>query len=153
MDRSERIRILEAARAQATLEHDTEGAIRMLEAMLRENPDDLDALMLKGNILDMDGNHEEALNFYQQALNLDPENVPALIDFGDCIAWLGRYQEAIGYYDRALELLKHGKFYLNPRDECKSAYLGKLEALRDSGHVEEARAWQVEMHALFPEFQ
>lgn len=145
--------MMRPARALATLEHDTAGAIRVLEAILRENPDDLDALMLKGNILDMDGNHEEALKFYQQALNLDPDNVPALIDFGDCIAWLGRYQEAIGYYERALELLKQGKFYLDPRDECRSAYRGKLEALRDSGQVEKARAWQIEMQALFPENQ
>ncbi len=153
MDRSERIGILEAARALATLEHNTAGAIRKLEAILRENPNDLDALMLKGNVLDMDGNHEEALRFYQQALSLDPDNVSALIDFGDCVAWLGRYQEAIGYFDRALELLRQGKFYLDSREECKSAFLSKLEALRDSGQVEKARAWQAEMNVLFPEFQ
>src|SRR3990172_1381397 len=50
MDRDERIKILEAARSLATLEHDCDGAILRVDEVLRENPDDPDGLMLKGNI-------------------------------------------------------------------------------------------------------
>ncbi len=150
MDRDERMRILEAARALAVLEHDYDGALLRLQPILRENPHDPDGLMLKGNILDLDERHGEALDCYERVLNSDPENVAALIDMGDCLSWSGRYQEAIQFFDRALVLLGQGRYYLDQQDELESACRGKLGALRESGRAEEARAYELEMDRLFP---
>ena len=150
MDRDERIKILEAARSLATLEHDCDGAILRVDEVLRENPDDPDGLMLKGNILDLDERHEEALECYKRVLHIDPQNVAALIDMGDSHSWSGNYDEAVKFFDRALGVLRQGKYYLDPRDELESAYRGKLGALREGGKSEEARACELEMHRLFP---
>ncbi len=143
------MRILEAARALAVLEHDYDGAILRLRAILQENPHDPDGLMLKGNILDLDARHGEALECYQRVLNNDPDNVAALVDMGDCLSWSGRYQEAIEFFDRSLVLLGQGRYYLDHRDELESAYRGKLGALREGGRAEEARICELEMDHLF----
>jgi tetratricopeptide (TPR) repeat protein len=153
MESHERKIILEAARSLATLEHDYEGALQRVEQILAENPDDIDALMFKGNILDLDHKHQEALRCYRYVLDIDPDNVAALIDMGDCYSWLDAYEQAIGFFDRALEFLRQGRFYLNPQEECKSAYLGKILALRESGRLEEASNCEREAEAECQRFR
>lgn len=95
MESLERKTILEAARSLATLEHDYEGALQRIDQILAENPEDIDALMFKGNILDLDERHQEALRCYRYVLDIDPDNVAALIDMGDCHTWLDAYEQAI----------------------------------------------------------
>ena len=80
---------------------------------MRQNPDDLNALRLKGNVLDLGASDEEAdfdheqrakmlemaLECYERILALAPHNALALIDLADFWKNQDRYDESLGYYD------------------------------------------------------
>ncbi len=85
-------------------------------ALLRNNNQDPDALVLRGRIMYAQGENEKAIQHFRQALSCDPDFKEAVRNLrmvqklermkqeGNSAFKLGRYQEAINTYSGALEV-------------------------------------------------
>ena len=118
-------------------------SIQECDKVLQANPNDVDALVNKGNALKFRTNTmlrvdsikqdrpkylEQAVKAYDKALEIDPRNTEALMQKGSILDLLGRHEEALGSYDKAIEA--------NPRDA--ESWLLKGNALSQIGKYEEA---------------
>ncbi len=98
----------------------------------RVDPDDVDLLILRGNLLDTMNRFEEAARLYRRVLRLDPDNPLALVDLADSYACAREeHRNALRYYDRALRALERGRFHANAAEEFVEACVGKAETLLD----------------------
>ena len=79
-------------------------ALSYFEQVLEKEPDHLNAVLKKGNILGKIGKYEQAILSYNKALELDSNNVLALVNKGLAYHYLEQYDEAISCYDKVLEL-------------------------------------------------
>ena len=117
-------------------------------ALLRNNSQDPEALVLRGRVMYGQGENEKALQLFRMALNCDP-------DFREAVKWLktvqkldrlkqegnaefksGRYQAAIQKYDEALQVDPSNKSInsklLQNRAQCKLKLKQYDEAIADS---------------------
>ena len=152
LDPSKRIELLEKAKALAILHHDCQEALKTLAPLLTENPMDVDALILRGNILDLGEEYEESKKCYDTVLRMNPNNTRGLIDMADWYSHKGDVNKASDYYDRALTLLKNNNYYLCREEELKEAYLGKILLLREVGDLDQAQATEAEAQSTCPGF-
>jgi predicted O-linked N-acetylglucosamine transferase (SPINDLY family) len=83
-------------------------AERRYQAVLREFPDQFDALHLLGVIRQKQGRHKEAVEMIRAALRRDAASAAAHYNLGISLAALGRHQEAAESYESALAI--HPKF-------------------------------------------
>jgi hypothetical protein len=126
-----RLELLEEAR-RSSLSSDPVGALKAVDEVLRRNPDDLEALQLKGNLLEKDALEQNefsskrlsrsqgyllARRCYESILEKDASNTSALLDIGDHYLHLDALDLAQTYYSRLLKLLKAGEFRTNWREE------------------------------------
>jgi tetratricopeptide (TPR) repeat protein len=124
---------LESIRSEA-IAGGYEKALTTLNQFLEENPDEIDALRLKGNILELralDGaqyhakkllrlpDYVQAQECYEKILDIDARNTLALIDLGDHYKNLGAYDKAISFLARAASLLDAGEFRLGVKEEAQ----------------------------------
>jgi len=92
-------------RALASLQSgDPAGAFAALEAVLRLDPDNFDALNLSGVAATRLGRHEDAVALLERALALQPEHAGAHNNLGLVLRLLGRTEEAVVAYRRTTEL-------------------------------------------------
>jgi tetratricopeptide (TPR) repeat protein len=95
-------------------------------AVLKQKPDDFDALHLLG-LLNMDcGRLPEALRLIGAALRANARSADALANYGLVLQQLGRYQEALAAYDKALALRPAYAEVLNNRGNALKR-LGRLD--------------------------
>jgi len=106
-------------------------ANELYDLILKEYPDDVNALYNKGLVLYDLGKLEEAIVWYDKALGIDPKHVYALNNKGAALDKLGKLEEAITWFDKALEI--------NPKHV--SALSNKGVALDKLGKHEEAITW------------
>ena len=151
MDHDERLERLEAARESAR-EGEYRHALEQAQDVLDAEPYDLNALALKGNILDYQSEvatelgladlaaeaSEEALHCYQTMLEIDSENVRALIDLGDRQARRGRHEDALGWFDRAIAELDAGRYFSVLEEDLAEALTRKRDSLIALGRTTEA---------------
>jgi len=84
---------------------DAENAIDALIDAVRLDPENVNALILLGNLhARAHSDAETALSFYERVLELDPENYLAINNFGGNLANLGKYDEAKRYFELAHDL-------------------------------------------------
>jgi Flp pilus assembly protein TadD len=143
-------------------------ALACLEGLLQEDPRNVDALRLKGNVIELAAYSEdyrpgeqggqaprveEAESCYREILRLDPANVLAMIDLGDHHCNLGNFDLADSMYDKAIDCLLNGHYCLDFSDEAISAYDGKIDIARTRGgsdqtivELEQAQAALVAKH-------
>jgi protein O-GlcNAc transferase len=76
----------------------------VLQTLLAHEPDNLDALVLKGNLMNDLGRPAEAIPCYQKALQLKPDRADALANLGNALQYLGGLQDAVSCYERAIAL-------------------------------------------------
>lgn len=67
----------------------------VVEQILRKNPDNPEALSLKGNVLRSKGQIDEALNCFQNAFYLDSENIRHSLEIAKCLYFLGRFMQSL----------------------------------------------------------
>lgn len=78
--------------------------VTLLKSILKEDPENLQALIKLGNVT-MDANRcQEALEAYVKALEIDPNNTNVRVDIGTCYRRTGRSDLAVEEYRKALEL-------------------------------------------------
>jgi len=131
-------------------------ALRTVEQLLLNTPDDLDGLRLKGNILELylyAGNLDDsegikkrviARKCYERVLELSPNNTLALIDLGDYWQNQADFDKSLGYYDNAINLLKEKCFYLSLEGEFIEAFQGKQDVLQKMNNELELHLCQKE---------
>ena len=81
--------------AELIAEGEPDRARRVLEALVREQPDNEYAYFFLGSAHYELGNHVKALAAYVKALELAPNYVGAMINAGHTLRMLGRYDQAI----------------------------------------------------------
>lgn len=95
----------EAYRLLAEGETQLEGAFDQVEAALRVEPTNVEALVLKGRMLDHVQHHVDAFLCLSRAVELDETNLDAVLDLAANCSYRERHDEAWEYYRRAGELL------------------------------------------------
>ena len=159
--------ILKKARTIATIHHRCEEALSLVDSFLNTNPKDVDALLLKGNILELMAYHlevsasteqfevndfkESSRKCYEELLKIAPENPVVYKDLGDYWEDKNDKKKALEFYDQSIALLKAGKFYSCAKEEIEAAYWAKYELLKDTGNTEKAIECLEEGKKLYPE--
>lgn len=130
MTDEERNEIIGKASKSVILSKDFNSALELLEGMLDNDPNDIDALSLKGNIIDLyvsqtkNLSEEEKIDklneskgYYEKILRINSNFVRAIIDIGDYWEQFDNYQSALEWYYKARDLLKNGIYSYSLEDE------------------------------------
>ena len=84
------------------------------EAVLKNDPNNQDALVSAGNLNFDLKNYQKAAEYYDHALKNDPKNVNLITDLGSSWLWMNQPLKAIEYYDRSLAIdPKHFQTLMN----------------------------------------
>jgi len=92
----------DAMELQADGKHDE--ARNIVKSVLRENPDNVDALNLMGGIRIAQNAHNDAEAFFRRAVELAPDFAVAWSSLGASLKEQGRFEEAVEALERALSL-------------------------------------------------
>lgn len=132
----------------ADLFHQTknsEGAIKILQELLRKKPEWQEASLLLGDIYQEQERFKEAVNIYLDAINYHPENYDLYYNLGIVYTRLNDFQSAKEYYEKAAELnslLYHAKYNLGQIallcNEIEEAEEYFIECLQDEELEEDA---------------
>lgn len=133
-----RISNLELAR-MSTLSGDYPAALKIIDLLIRQSPNDIDALLLKGNTLELQLSSEseqsahyvDLLNTaracYEKVLSLDPDNSFALKDLADHYGSNGEVEKALSLYRKLIGSLNHrvslGENVNDELEEARAEYL------------------------------
>lgn len=162
MTQQTRIEQLESIRDLAT-EGSYDEAIRRISRFLRGAPHDLEAIRLKGNMLELKAldraqyhckkllrseEYLEARRCYERILKVDEGNTLALIDLGDHFANLGAHDKAGSYYEAALTLLRQGESRTSWRDEVAEAFDRYIDLCNETGRVHDKQRLEREKRSL-----
>ena len=79
-------------------------AVPWCDKILRDNPDDVDTLRVKGLALHCLNKHGESMECYDKILRLSPDDAGALFEKGTVLSSLEKYSDAISCYTKALLL-------------------------------------------------
>jgi len=94
-------------RAQTLMQTDQEAAENSLRAVVKDDPEILDANQMLGQMAAMGGRFEEALGYFQQALAVVPDHTNSLMGMAAAYQALGRSNEALVGFRRALDVGGH----------------------------------------------
>lgn len=92
-----------------------DGAVKILQELLRKKPDWEDATFLLGDIYQEQERFKEAVSLYLDAINYHPENYDLYYNLGMVYTRLNDFQSAKEYYEKAAQLnslLYHAKYSL-----------------------------------------
>ena len=122
------------------LSESVQNQIRSLQAILKQDPKNLKALIEIGN-LNFDSNQiDEAVKYYSQALQIDPHNADVRTDLGIMYRRKGEIDKAIGEFKKAAQIDPHhansrynlGVILLHDKQDIK----GAIQAWEDYLKVE-----------------
>lgn len=112
---------------------DYESALEMVEKTLEIEPDDIRALVLKGDILYCLNRDLEALQVFNHVLSINADCVEALISKAGVLDVLGRHRDALVCCNRAFELIRaHQAFLLPSLYDQKMLLLLRLKRYREA---------------------
>lgn len=113
---------------------DYEAALRMTDKTLEIQPDDVRAMVLRGDILYCMNRDIEALQMFNEVLKQYPECLEAHISKAGVLDVLGEHKEALRYCNRAFELILPKHRFLLP-----SLYDQKIQLLMRLKHYRQAQ--------------
>ncbi len=116
------------------LSEDVQNQIRSLQAILKQDPKNLKALIEIGNLSFDSEQYDEAVKYYSQALQIDPRNADVRTDLGIMYRRKGETDKAIEEFKKAAQL--------NPR-HANSRYNLGVVLLHDKRDMKGAiQAWE-----------
>ncbi|MEN3038849.1 MAG: tetratricopeptide repeat protein [Candidatus Kryptonium sp.] len=117
---------------------DIQGAIRFIESLIKDNPNDLEALNLLATAYGLKGDLGKAMQVFRKSLKIDPNYPETHYQLGLLYYELGNYLKAIEEFYKAIEN------YLPYEKRWKSeAYTALGEAFYKIGLVDEAiKSWK-----------
>ena len=131
-----------------------EEALKNIDRVLLNNPENIDAIRFKGNVIELKNYHEscdeqpvengfnnnlqEAKNCYEKVILLQPEHVGALVDLGTLLNNINENKDALENFDKAISIIfKNKKSCFN--DELIEALEGKIEIFEKLGETEKTK--------------
>ena len=81
-----------------------EQALTSIDRAVRFNPDYAEALIDRGNVLQLLNRHVEAVASYEGALRLRPRDVETIYNCGVALVALGRHADALARFEQALAI-------------------------------------------------
>ena len=133
--KEERLSGLYSKAINSILASNKEEAREILEVILREDPEHVDALMRMGDIFASLRQHEKAADYYKRALSgSSGKNVEALLRLEEQMEALSRWDSAITYAENILELDPDSLSAF----ESKRKILEKLERWEDLVEVQKS---------------
>lgn len=163
---SDRMQVLEEARG-LSLDGHYEEALLMVDRLLQSAADDVDALRLRGNVLELQAldRHEysnkkllsraeyvEARRCYERILALDPGNPMALMDLGDHYKNLSAFDRALEYYAHLAAALAN-KHDSASRDQAEDLLRAVREVLVSNPESVRAATLELECRQLVKSVQ
>jgi tetratricopeptide (TPR) repeat protein len=140
------------------------GAIALINSVLKREPNNVEALRFKGNVIELKVFHSElnennkfvrspeilkARVCYEKALLLEPNNPGVLADLGTHWNNLGNTDKAICFFDRVIALLPDLPELSSSGDDFMEALEGKIEILLARGEeVDEVTRLQQQLNAI-----
>jgi tetratricopeptide (TPR) repeat protein len=129
-------------------------ALDSIEVILGAYPENLDALRLKGNVLEQRALDEnelssrglaissdflDALACYEKILRIDPKNTIGLIDLGDHYKYTDAFDQAFECYGNAIDLLEAGEARIGVESELRELLSTCADLLRYPSASERAK--------------
>lgn len=81
-----------------------ENEVRLLKEVLKEDPQNLQAIIKLGNLMMDSKQFKEAIDAYGKALQIDPKNVNVRVDLGTCYRGAGMPNKAVEEYKKAIKI-------------------------------------------------
>lgn len=106
-------------------------ALKMIEDVLRENPNNTLMLSLKASILSEISSPTETLKHIEKVIASNPNYFQSYHDKRIELMKLGRYKEAISAFDKALELEPYHRYSVTERALAKYKLGDKIGACKD----------------------
>jgi len=105
--------------------------IKTLEETVEANPNDTDALLRLGHLLNDSGFYNKAIERYNSYLKIKPNEPDVIVDLGVCYYQLGDFDSAIKIMENAVEL--------NPNHQIANFNLGIINS--SAGNHDKALEW------------
>ncbi|MEW6002323.1 MAG: tetratricopeptide repeat protein [Nitrospirota bacterium] len=99
-----RVQELYSEALNSLLAHNENEARELLEDILKENPEYLDALLRLGDIACEEENYENANGYYQKARAINPHNIETLFSLEKLMEKTGRWSDALHYLEDILDI-------------------------------------------------
>jgi len=123
-------------------EGNKKAATELCREIIRQKPENYEALHLMGAIAHSNGNQSESIDYFSQVLQLQPDYVEAHMNLGLVLKQQGKLTEAIGHYQQALAL--------KPEDAVLHFSLGK--GMVEAGQIPEAIGHYRQAIGLQPDY-
>lgn len=114
--------------------------INKQEEIVKNNPENHEALLSLAHMLNDNGFYEKAVDKYEQYLKLHPENADVIVDMGVCYFELKNYNKSIFVLESAINL--------NPKHQIAHFNLGIVNL--SNGNIEKAKEWWGKARDLDP---
>lgn len=114
--------------------------INSLEEEVKNNPNNYDALLNLGHLLNDNGFHDRAIEKYNKYLIKFPKNADVLVDLGVCYFEQRKYDEAIVKIKKAIDI--------NPKHQIAHFNLGIVTFSKND--IEAAKEWWQKARDLDP---
>lgn len=119
--------------ADLAFKADFKRANLIVDQILKDNPHDTKALLLKGAIAQASGECRKMILCAEKILKQDRNNISALNDAGDYYFYKGQYVRALKFYNRAAGLLRRGFYSLDRKSEIFDTWTGMVECFLNRG--------------------
>lgn len=119
---------------------DAVNKINELEDVVKKNPNNFEALLSLGHLLNDNGFYDKAIVKYEKYLVAHPKNIDVIVDMGVCYFELKNYEKSINVIKSALAL--------NPKHQIANFNLGIVN-LANSNHAE-AKTWWAKARDIDP---
>lgn len=126
-----------------TFEDPTSNIVATYEARLRNDPNDVNTMLVLANILQNRGDYPGAISWYEKAIALKPDDIEARLAFGKALAAYGQNFDAEAQYKKVLEF--------DSRNARAEYYLGELYDRWNPPRIEEAKIHYARASEFEPE--
>ncbi|MCW8848525.1 MAG: tetratricopeptide repeat protein [Melioribacteraceae bacterium] len=114
--------------------------INKLENVLKSNPNNHEALLSLGHLLNDNGFYDRAIEKYETYLKDHPDNVDVIVDMGVCFFELKNY-------DKAINIIKSG-IQIDPNHQIANFNLGIVNFANNN--ITEAKLWWEKANKINP---
>ena len=114
--------------------------INNLEEIVKNNPQNYEAILSLANLLNDNGFYDRAIVKYDQYLKVHPQDVDVIVDMGVCYYELKNYKKSISVIEDAVKI--------NPNHQIANFNLGIVNFA--DGNIDKAKQWWKKAYDINP---